>query len=148
MVKMCKEEFDRLMETSPVIPDKIIKEFDKKFRDNEEFKNMKKPEICKNSLISTEKSRNLWFSDENLEKTKLEMLRNVRQKENQERMIVENRKTIVRDFKAQFFLFNQRRPMDSEIIDNLRDKMDLDILKQVIEELKHQDNTVDDNDMV
>ena len=30
-LKMCKEEYDRLMETSPVIPDDIIEQFNKAF---------------------------------------------------------------------------------------------------------------------
>jgi hypothetical protein len=32
MLKLCKEEFDRLMETSPVIPDKIITLFKESFK--------------------------------------------------------------------------------------------------------------------
>ena len=140
MIKMCKEEFDRLMETSPVIPDKIVKQFEEEFRDDPEFVNLKKPEIC-NSLVSTDKSRNTWFSEENMEKNRLDTIRNARTKENQERAIVENRKSIVRDFKNQFFSLNKRPPMDSEIIDNLRDKMDLEILKDIIEEQKPFDDS-------
>tara|TARA_Y100000389_G_C17470694_1_gene530403 strand:+ start:4972 stop:5760 length:789 start_codon:yes stop_codon:yes gene_type:complete len=52
MLKISKEEYDRLMETSPTIPEKIIKQFNKTF--NTKLKNqntpfiLKKPEICDN----------------------------------------------------------------------------------------------------
>ncbi len=52
MLKISKEEYDRLMETSPTIPEKIIKQFNKIF--NTKMKNkkpsfiLKKPEICDN----------------------------------------------------------------------------------------------------
>lgn len=68
MMKHCKEEFDRLMETSPPIAEDIIKEFTKAFSTNAEgmvgiemtkkhndFMNLKKPEIC-DSLESTRMS--------------------------------------------------------------------------------------------
>jgi hypothetical protein len=64
MVKLCKEEFDRLMETCPSIPDKIIQEFKVAFKESETFKDVVKPEIC-DILISTNEYRNQWFNDEN-----------------------------------------------------------------------------------
>ena len=54
MLKMCKEEFDRLMETSPVIRDSVITSFKSTFKGKENFKFIKKPEIC-DELISTVK---------------------------------------------------------------------------------------------
>ena len=38
MVKLCKEEFDRLMETCPSIPEKIIQDFKVAFKESETFK--------------------------------------------------------------------------------------------------------------
>lgn len=66
MIKMCKEEFDRLMETSPVIEDQVITLFQKTFSTSEQdeekwseaqkmFKELKKPEIC-DVLESTKNS--------------------------------------------------------------------------------------------
>ena len=52
MLKFYKEEFDRLMETSPSIGEDIINKFKMKFENTEEFHLIKKPEIC-DSLIST-----------------------------------------------------------------------------------------------
>jgi hypothetical protein len=52
MFKMCKEEFDRLMETSPNIPEKVVAQFKQNFKHTEEFAKISKPEIC-DVLIST-----------------------------------------------------------------------------------------------
>jgi len=52
MLKWGKEEFDRLMETSPVILNSVIDKFKSTFKDKENFKYIKKPEIC-DDLIST-----------------------------------------------------------------------------------------------
>jgi hypothetical protein len=43
MLSMCKEEFDRLMEIYPIIPQKVIRDFNNKFKNNTEIA---KPEIC------------------------------------------------------------------------------------------------------
>ena len=51
-LKLCRHEYDRLMETSPIIPDKIVEEFNKKFQGKEgtsrrrHFDKIKKPDIC------------------------------------------------------------------------------------------------------
>lgn len=57
-IKSSKEDFDHLMETSPIIPNNIIAKFKKNFRDDSSFV---KPEIC-DSLISTKLSRNPWHN--------------------------------------------------------------------------------------
>lgn len=53
MIKLAKEEFDRLMETSPVIQTDIIDKFTKTFKGKDAFLKIKKPEIC-DDLVSTE----------------------------------------------------------------------------------------------
>ena len=68
MLKMSKEEFDRLMETSPNIPDKIIAIFNTSFKESESFSKIVKPEIC-DVLVSTNISRNPWSNDENKERS-------------------------------------------------------------------------------
>ena len=54
MIKWGKEEFDRLLETSPVIRESVIIAFKNTFQNKENFKFIKKPEIC-DELISTVK---------------------------------------------------------------------------------------------
>ena len=68
-LKSCTEEFDRLMETSPVIQKQIIQLFNRTFngdhidaKKREMFENLKKPEIC-DSLESVQFA--MYKEDEN-----------------------------------------------------------------------------------
>ena len=123
MIKLCKEEFDRLMETSPIIPDKVVNQFTSTFKKMENYNIIKKPEIC-DELISTEKSRNPWATDENVSK-KLNLTKLKQTKD----------KNMVIDFKKSFYSINYREPLDSEILDNLKDKIDINILNSIIDDL-------------
>jgi hypothetical protein len=133
MLKMCKEEFDRLMETSPVIPDKVVVAFKNAFKNSDEFIKISKPEIC-DVLVSTENFRNPWSNEENKDKRLQELLKTQNLKENKLKRINEHHHNAVSEFKTMFFNINNREPMQSEIIDNLKDKIELSILKKIIEE--------------
>ena len=135
MLKMNKEEFDRLMETSPNIPEKIILTFKQSFRNSDEIKNIAKPEIC-DVLIATEKFRNKWNSDENVIKTIKQNELKQKLKENIEKSDEEKNILVVQTFKQTFFDINNRYPIDSEIIDNLKDKLDIALLQKIINELR------------
>jgi hypothetical protein len=135
MVKLCKEEFDRLMETCPSIPDKIIQEFKVAFKESETFKDVVKPEIC-DILISTNEYRNQWFNDENKTKEfdnnfKMKKIKDIKQKKAEE---LNN--TIIKEFIISFKNLNNREPMESEIIDNLKDKMNIKVLEKILEKNK------------
>ena len=65
MIKMSKEEYDRLMETSPNIPVEIIAMFKKSFENSDNYADIIKPEIC-DVLVSTEKTKNSWHTPENM----------------------------------------------------------------------------------
>ena len=135
MIKICKEEFDRLMETSPVIPDKIINEFKSSFNHSNDFEKIVKPEVC-DVLTSTENFRNPWFNDDNKlsrdnEFEQIKQIRNLKKKKINEKNIF-----MVNEFKKVFFNLNQREPLDQEIIDNLNDKIDINTLNKLIEESK------------
>ena len=135
MVKLCKEEFDRLMETCPSIPEQIIQEFKIAFKESETFKDVVKPEIC-DILISTNEFRNQWFNDENKTKQidnnlKMKKIKDIKQKKAQE---LNN--TIVKEFIISFKNLNNRQPMETEIIDNLKDKMNIKILEKILEQNK------------
>ena len=135
MLKICKEEFDRLMETSPTIPDKIIQRFKtefKQFNTNIDAPKIIIPEIC-DSLVSTELSRNPWSSEEN----KTNKYKLVLNKEKQQYDIILN-------FQKTFFDINNREPLDTEIIDNLKDKIDVSIISKCLEQYKrsHRDKII------
>ena len=142
MIKICKEEFDRLMETSPIIPDKIIQQFKNNFwkiekgNDDDASHKIITPEIC-DVLISTENYRNHWFSEENREKEVKEKMKSQVMKENQQKKIDEMNEKMVADFKTIFHNLNGREALDSEIVDNLKDKMELNTLTFMIDKLKN-----------
>jgi hypothetical protein len=123
ILKMCKEEFDRLMETSPNIPDEIIFEFKNKFKDSVEYDDIIKPEIC-DKLISTETFRNQWASQDNLIKKKnLKSQKDAKMKQ------------IVSAFKTEFSKMQGREPVRTEIIDNLKDKIDVKTINSILDEI-------------
>lgn len=142
MIKICKEEFDRLMETSPIIPDKIIQQFKNNFwkiekgNDDDASHKIITPEIC-DVLISTENYRNHWFSEENREKEVKEKMKSQVMKDNQQKKIDEMNEKLVADFKIIFHNLNGREALDGEIIDNLKDKMELNTLTFMIDKLKN-----------
>lgn len=135
MIKMSKEEYDRLMETSPAIPEKIIHGFKDKFNTSEAFKTIIKPEIC-DILIPTNDFRNPWFNEENKTKAQSEQLQLKQTKEQKIKKFNELNNKMVKDFIILFNDLNNREPMDTEIIDNLRDKIDITILQKIIDEQK------------
>jgi len=136
MIKMSKEEYDRLMETSPAIPEKIILGFKVKFNTSDAFKTIIKPEIC-DILIPTNDFRNPWFNEENKTKAQSEQLQIKITKEQKVKKFNESNNKLVKDFIVLFNDLNNREPMESEIIDNLRDKIDIAILQKIIDEQKY-----------
>ena len=50
----------------------------------------------------------------------------------------------VKAFKKSFFDLNNREPLESEIIDNLKDTMPLDVLKKIINELSAEEDNIQD----
>lgn len=131
MIKLSKEEFDRLMETSPTIPDKIVRTFKEEFQLTQEpndpalpvMPKFVTPEIC-DSLVSTDIYRNPWSSEENQTKK--------REREwNREKQCMD----AVLSFKQTFREINNREPLDTEIMDNLKDKVDPLFLANVIGKL-------------
>ena len=135
MVKMSKEEFDRLMETSPNIPENIVKYFKTNFNSIEGFKTIIKPEIC-DILIPTNEYRNPWYSEENRYKILDEQIKSRIIKEEKIKKLSEQNVKVVKDFIQLFTTLNNREPMESEIIDNLKEKMDITIVKKILDENK------------
>ena len=141
MLKMSKEEFDRLIETSPTIPENIIVSFKQNFINNDAFKNIIKPEIC-DILVPTAEYRNPWYTDEVMSKEMNESIKLHMMYQNRNKKQNELNRKMVDDFIKLFYSLNNRQPMESEIIDNLKDKMPLDKLHQILNELQTTDLTV------
>ena len=135
MLKMSKEEFDRLIETSPNIPDKIVTQFKLNFSEQESFDKIIKPEIC-DILVPTTEYRNPWFNEENQAKTINENIKIQMVKQHKIRKQNELNKKILFDFITLFINLNNREPMETEIIDNLKEKIEISTIKRIIDENK------------
>jgi hypothetical protein len=133
MIKMSKEEFDRLMETSPNIPEKILQQFKDNFKKEAIFDQIVKPEIC-DILIPTNDYRNPWYNEENLTKVMNNNMRIQMVNDNKQKKLVEVNKKIVTDFIELFKNLNNREPMETEILDNLKDKINTVIIKKILDE--------------
>lgn len=147
MLKMSKEEFDRLIETSPSIPDKIIEEFKHKFEQQVLFDKIIKPEIC-DILIPTSEYRNPWYTEENQNKVINDAINNQLIKKNKTKKQNELDKKRITEFIILFNNLNNREPMETEIIDNLKDKIDVNKIKTIIEQNKVLDikkGSIDDS---
>jgi len=131
MLKLCKEEYDRLMETSPTIGSDIITQFNTTFKNSKSFEEIKKPEIC-DSLISTEEYR--FKIDTNfVNKTKPFVDKLIKTKELQEKL--------VNDFFTRFIETQGREPIKEEIIENLQEKIPADKLNILIDKLSYNTKT-------
>lgn len=149
MLKMCKEEFDRLMETSPSINENIIKSFNNTFPTKKEIKNVdpleqpkdiKRPEIC-DSLVST---ADFVFVPKPDEKSSGPAFLNVVR--NNQKKIMESYEKEVKQWCDKFIEKHNRTPLSSEIVDNLQDKMNPDILNKIINQILESFNKVEKND--
>lgn len=136
MIKMSKEEFDRLMETSPNIPEKIINAFKNNFSKQIMFDKIIKPEIC-DILVPSNEYRNPWYNDDNRAKSITENLKIELTKQNRMKKTNELNLKIVKDFINLFIHLNNREPMETEIMDNLKDKIDATMIKQILDEKKY-----------
>jgi len=132
VLKISKEEYDRLMETSPDVPEKIIDLFKNSFKNSEAFLEIRKPEIC-DAMISTEKYRNPWFSEKNMEKINREKNLFLETRQNLLRKIDEENEKIIDHFIILFKNMNHREPLYDEIIENLRDKIEPSVLENLVE---------------
>lgn len=148
MLKICKEEFDRLMETSPIIPVKIVTEFKTSFKSTDTYKQIVKPEIC-DVLIPTNEFRNPWFNDENKMKIHMENIRISKIKEQKAKKFMDINIKIVKDFNESFIKLNNREPTEIEFIDNLKDKIEIALLKSIISNLNQniQNNILNEDNV-
>lgn len=76
-LKICRSEFDRLMETSPSIDERTVEQFNEAFqgaeteaqkkeqeiKQQQRFYALRKPDIC-NIIISADESRHKWYKDQ------------------------------------------------------------------------------------
>jgi hypothetical protein len=142
MLKMCKEEFDRLMETCPTIDEKIILQFNKTFPTTKNIKpnnnvikpDIKRPEIC-DELISTAEIVYI-PPKESVERKQNKLVELAKRKDE----ILKNQEQDVEKFILSFEVKHKRKPMDTEIHDNMADEINPDILDKIITKFKKEEN--------
>ena len=148
ILKSSKEEFDRLMETSPAISTKVTKLFKSEFscssnrkKELEQelgerqaaYKSLKKPEIC-GTLESSKLS--VYKGDKNLEKTIVSIKdarKHIEERGNQskiENIILEFQKTKLRE------------PTNDEIIDELDNTVTVEMIESTREKIVKNDESV------
>jgi len=145
-IKLSRQEFDRLMETSPSVTEKVIKEFELAFKGKEgsiqrkRFDELKKPDIC-NIIISANQYRHPWyleepksvdyFEDEDIEKgiemereiikTKEELKEKEKQieiKEREEKEKIEKKKNIQKNFQKTVLELSNRAKQQEKKLDD------------------------------
>ena len=162
MLNNSKEEYDRLMETSPSISEKFIKLFKETYSSNKEdkqtiFNNLNKPEVCgfiestANSLykapliISLEKDENtdnpsILSSNEN------DIIENEeRMKKEKENQHYKQQQQQVLDFNKRFQDEKQRFPTSDEVNNNFDNSIPLNIILSVIDDINSYGNAGDVN---
>jgi len=140
LMKTSKEEFDRLIETSPPIDSYIVKAFKKEFNTkNDQTAAIVRPEIC-GSLTPTAISV-YQPSDEELEKNETEQIvEMIRQRKE----VVENEERIekfIKDFNSEYTRF----PTPQEVIENLESLIDSNLIKKWIDRNKWTQKTTTKN---
>ena len=139
MLKMCKEEFDRLMETSPSIGDKIIAQFNYTFPtkkpletsdpDSEIIRaDIIRPEIC-DELVST---ADIVFVQKEADKSSVPSMADITRQKNK---IMEGYEREVLLWSSKFEEKHNRKPLESELLDNLQDKMNPEILSKIVSKI-------------
>ena len=140
MMKTSKEEFDRLMETSPTIGEDTVKLFFSTFADASNgkdeqsvarykfFLELRKPEIC-NELVSVRHSVHQ-SSDEFEQVSKQIEILGLRK-----RQIKGNTKQKIIDFVDMFIKSNNRKPFTKEVSDNMGDNIENELLKVLIRDV-------------
>ena len=130
MMKWAKEEFDRLIETSPVIPQVTIHEFLHAFKKTPDFELISKPEIC-DELISIEKFRYKATIDDNEnlpDKLPNDTVINI---DNESK---DKNYDIIKQFYKDFYKINERNPIESEITNRYGD-INIDEINSIILQL-------------
>lgn len=124
MMKTSKEEFDRLMEICPPISRKMACKFRKKFKDDISWQTISKPDIC--DIL--EPARSIVYSvDEDFE-LKNEESRAISKiiKEKGHQIEIDSS---IESFMVKFHDEYLRTPTTTEVIENLRDTIDVKIIE-------------------
>ena len=130
------------METSPSINEKIVAQFNHTFptkkpsidtdKDSSIRKpDIKRPEIC-DVLVSTAE---IVFITPDIDKSELANQAAMIELTRKKNKIMENYEKEVNDWVTKFEEKHNRKPLESEMLDNLQDKMSADVLNKIVKRL-------------
>lgn len=124
LIKWAKEEFDRLIETSPVVPQQTIRQFKAQFKKHPDFQIISKPEIC-DELTSINHFK---FKHEVNRRPKSPKTIN---------LVVDEDKTyeLMSEFSKEFYKIHERLPIESEMINKFPD-IEIEVIRENIIQLK------------
>ena len=134
LIKSCKDEYDRLMETCPTIDTNIINEFNKTFKvkskiddekKKEALKSLSKPEI----LDSLESTKNIVYKVDKKSNDNLMNIIKNKKKELEKEDMVNN---FIETFEKEF----SRKPSIIEIYDNLDNKISQQVISKYLNSSK------------
>lgn len=138
-LKVCRNEFDRMMETSPIIRQEVIDEFKKTFKGEENtdqrklYTELRKPDIC-DTLISANMYRHKWYLNTDAEKTSEENIKELF-KENV-LTLAKNMKNINEKIDVYINKFNEtygRNPLKAEVQEHFQEEIRPEILEKYFE---------------
>ena len=146
MLKTSKEEFDRLMETSPAVSPKVVKEFKATFSGGEMKKNvpsndkqkafalLKKPEICdylESTSLSVYKEK-----EEKIKSGSAAVLTGLVQGLN-----TRKRNNIIENIITSFEKERQRLPTAQEVMSEMDNKVGIEIIEKILKERGNNDES-------
>ena len=129
-LKKCKEDYDLLMEVSPMIRQKSIRDFNNKFKASET--DFYRPEIC-DSLISTKIGTFVREEPSNNEEQLIYDLIRKRKETMKKEEIIEK---FISDFKQE----HKRTPETCEIIENLNEQISQPMIENYLSKINRPTN--------
>tara|TARA_B100001142_G_C14319243_1_gene649746 strand:- start:70 stop:996 length:927 start_codon:yes stop_codon:yes gene_type:complete len=148
ILKTSKEEFDRLMETSPAISDKIIKLFNKTFSGGEikagielsekqkAFKSLKKPEVCgtlESTSLSVYRPR-----DEKITSNSAAILTGIASQ-----LTSRKRNVLIEEIITKFQAEKERLPNADEVMSEMDNKVSAETIQAILDKHNTEDNTAE-----
>ena len=142
-LKLCRHEFDRMMDTSPIIQQEVIDEFKKTFQGEENteqrklYVELRKPDIC-DTIMSANLYRHQWFlenSSDKYDKT-----------DNLKQMLKENIMSVAKNLKnnnekietyvKEFIETYGRNPLKTEVESHFIGEIDQSLLENYFETIE------------
>ena len=145
MIKIYKEEYDRLMETCPMISRYVIDQFNRQFKHTDFFSEVQKPEIC-NVLIPTSfyiyKDPELTLPSSDEQDDLINELKTPSEEQIRAESVIAKfrdtsnkilgEKKVFDKFISEFEQINMRKPTRNEIITNLKSKIDVNTINKFL----------------